>query len=84
MCVDILPDTWCLDPAQVAVAITPNTKAGIEVDHMNYEFRPWPQSGDMFSPYVTALDLVAHVPKEQRKSHLKCSTVPWRIFCPDR
>ena len=27
MCVDILPDTWCLDPAQVAVAITPSTKA---------------------------------------------------------
>jgi perosamine synthetase len=25
--VDILPDTWCLDPAQVAAHITPNTKA---------------------------------------------------------
>ncbi|WP_239519646.1 DegT/DnrJ/EryC1/StrS family aminotransferase, partial [Stenotrophomonas maltophilia] len=25
--VDILPDTWCLDPALVEAAITPRTKA---------------------------------------------------------
>ena len=29
--VDILPDTWCLDPAQVEAAITPLTKAIIAV-----------------------------------------------------
>lgn len=29
--VDILPDTWCLDPAQVAAAITPATRAIIAV-----------------------------------------------------
>lgn len=30
--VDILPDTWCLDPAAVEAAITPKTKAIIGVD----------------------------------------------------
>lgn len=30
--VDILPDTWCLDPAAVEAAITPRTKAIIGVD----------------------------------------------------
>lgn len=30
--VDILPDTWCLDPAAVEAAITPQTKAIIGVD----------------------------------------------------
>lgn len=29
--VDILPDTWCLDPAQVEAAITPRTRAIIAV-----------------------------------------------------
>jgi perosamine synthetase len=29
--VDILPDTWCLDPAQVAAAITPQTRAILAV-----------------------------------------------------
>jgi perosamine synthetase len=29
--VDILPDTWCIDPAQVTAAITPATKAIIAV-----------------------------------------------------
>lgn len=29
--VDVLPDTWCLDPAQVEAAITPRTKAIIAV-----------------------------------------------------
>ncbi|MCF8157508.1 MAG: DegT/DnrJ/EryC1/StrS family aminotransferase [Rhodoferax sp.] len=29
--VDILPDTWCLDPAQVEAAVTPRTKAIVAV-----------------------------------------------------
>src|SRR5690242_8018938 len=29
--VDVLPDTWCLDPAKVEAAITPRTKAIIAV-----------------------------------------------------
>jgi perosamine synthetase len=29
--VDVLPDTWCIDPVQVESAITPNTKAIIAV-----------------------------------------------------
>ena len=29
--VDVLPDSWCLDPARVAAAITPRTKAVIAV-----------------------------------------------------
>ena len=29
--VDILPDSWCLDPQQVEAAITPNTKAIVAV-----------------------------------------------------
>ncbi|MFN5169121.1 MAG: DegT/DnrJ/EryC1/StrS family aminotransferase [Cyclobacteriaceae bacterium] len=29
--VDVLPDTWCLDPARVAAAITPRTRAIIPV-----------------------------------------------------
>jgi perosamine synthetase len=29
--VDVLPDTWCIDPAKVEAAITPNTKAIVVV-----------------------------------------------------
>lgn len=51
--------------------------AGIEVLYMDYDVRPWPQGAD-FTPYVTALDLVANVDPADRKAHLNPRTKPWR------
>lgn len=54
--------------------------AGIAVDYMGYDLRPWPQQHEPFSPYVTGLDLIAHVPPERRSTHLSRKTIPWRDF----
>jgi len=52
--------------------------AGVAVDYMDYAPRPWPQSSASFTPYVTGLDLVAHVPAPDRRGHLNPRTTPWR------
>jgi hypothetical protein len=36
-------------------------KEGIEVCYMNYQRKPYSQSHGVFTPYVSALDLIAHV-----------------------
>lgn len=59
--------------------------AGIAVDYMDYDPRPWPQgwrSG--FTPYVSALDLVAHVAPGGRVGHLNPRTRPWRAVMADQ
>ncbi len=54
--------------------------AGVNVDYMEYEVLPWgPQVAD-FSPYVTSLDLLAHVGGAGAADHLIPKTVNWRAF----
>lgn len=51
----------------------------INVAYMNYGLRPYPQSHGAFTPYVTALDLVAHCGKEG-VSYITGNIIPWREF----
>jgi len=52
---------------------------GIEVSYMNYGLLSRPQSHGPFTPYVTALDLVAHCGKAGN-IHIAGSPIPWREF----
>ncbi|WP_298432875.1 WbqC family protein [uncultured Jannaschia sp.] len=54
--------------------------AGIAVRYMDYAVRPWPQDHGPFTPYVTALDLISHVPAVERAAHLAPRTVDWQTF----
>lgn len=52
-------------------------REGIQVEYMNYEKRPYPQQHGQFTPFVTALDLVANCGRAGRE--FICSgTVAWR------
>lgn len=53
--------------------------AGVEVRYMNYELRPYPQLHGPFTPYVTALDLVANCGRDGR-NFIGSSTIYWREF----
>ena len=54
-------------------------RAGIDVAYMDYQCRPYQQPHGEFTPYVTALDLVANCGKQGRA--LICSsTVGWKEF----
>ena len=35
--------------------------SGVSVEYMDYDVRPWPQETQEFTPYISSLDLVAHV-----------------------
>lgn len=54
--------------------------AGVAVDYMDYAPHPWRQAHGAFTPYVTALDLVANVVPEERRAHLNPVGRPWRAF----
>lgn len=54
--------------------------AGISVEYMKYQPVPWTQAHGTFTPYVTALDLVAQVPGAERMSHLAPATENWKTF----
>ncbi|THF50739.1 WbqC family protein [Allorhizobium terrae] len=56
--------------------------ANISVSYMRYDPLPWPQPHGDFTPYVTGLDLIAAVPRDQAKDHLRPATVDWRAFTP--
>jgi WbqC-like protein family len=53
--------------------------AGIDVQYMQYEKTPYPQQHGVFTPYVSALDLVANCGK-QGVSSIRSSTCNWRNF----
>ena len=56
---------------------------GIEVAYIDYALLPYPQSHGPFTPYVTALDAIAHVGPHARQ--LMVSQVkPWRDFLGSR
>lgn len=54
--------------------------ADVDVDYMQYDPVPWPQNHGEFTPYVSALDLIAHVSETRRTSHLAPKTVGWQSF----
>jgi hypothetical protein len=52
---------------------------GIAVEYMKYEMRPYSQLHGSFTPYVSALDLIANMGKAGKQ--FICSTTrPWREF----
>jgi hypothetical protein len=55
-------------------------QAGVSVEYMKYDPVPWPQPHGAFTPYVTALDLVAAVGAGDRAAHLAPATTGWRDF----
>tara|TARA_R110002074_G_scaffold392501_1_gene578060 strand:+ start:9142 stop:9912 length:771 start_codon:yes stop_codon:yes gene_type:complete len=52
---------------------------GVAVRYMDYSLTPWPQQHGDFTPYVTALDLIATA-GDEASSFLHPQTVPWREF----
>ena len=54
-------------------------RSGIAVRYMKYEMRPYPQHHGVFTPYVTALDLVANCGLGG-DSVIKSGTVDWKEF----
>lgn len=58
-------------------------QAGVSVDYMAYEKRAYPQAHGAFTPYVSILDLVAHLGREGR-SVIASGTVAWREFLAQR
>ena len=57
--------------------------AGIAVEFIDYQVAPWPQRGNGFTPYVTALDLIA-TKGVKAPDHLITRTIPWREFVAKR
>jgi hypothetical protein len=54
-------------------------RLGIEVRYMCYDCNPYPQRWGEFTPFVTALDLVASL-GHQGKHQISSKCVPWREF----
>ncbi len=54
-------------------------RSGIDIAYMNYLRTPYPQLHGPFTPYVSALDLVANCGREGRQV-IQGSTVHWREF----
>ncbi|SOH95596.1 WbqC-like protein family protein [Monaibacterium marinum] len=57
--------------------------ADIAVEYMSYDVAPWPQTGE-FTPYVTALDLLASCTPTVARTGLNPATVSWRSFLKER
>ncbi len=53
--------------------------AGIQVLYADYSLSEYPQIGEGFTPYVSALDLVAMTGREAR-AFIRPRLVPWREF----
>jgi hypothetical protein len=54
-------------------------QAGVRVEYMEYQRRPYPQLHGEFTPYVSVLDLIAN--RGRAGADMICSgTVPWREF----
>lgn len=52
---------------------------GVSVEYVDYQLRPYPQLHGAFTPYVSALDLVANVGRRGALVMVS-GTVPWREF----
>ena len=56
--------------------------AGVRVDYMDYQRRPYPQLHGAFNPHVSILDLIANVGREGAH-YLISGTKHWREFIHD-
>lgn len=56
-------------------------RAGVSVSYMDYACTPYPQQFGPFTPYVTALDLVANCGRSGADL-VGTRTVPWRTLVP--
>ena len=56
-------------------------QVGVDVHYMHYGCRPYPQQFGPFTPYVTALDLLANCGVEGA-AFIGAHTVPWRTVVP--
>jgi hypothetical protein len=52
---------------------------GVAVEYMGYSRTPWPQPGNIFTPYVSILDLIARTGPAAR-NYLMPATIPWQDF----
>lgn len=57
--------------------------AGIDVRYMQYQCSPYPQQHGSFTPFVTALDLVANCGRDGIK-HIHSETLNWKEFLNGR
>lgn len=57
--------------------------SGIDVEYIDYDIKPWNQNTEEFTPFVSSVDLIANVPKQERRLHLKSSIVNWKNFLKD-
>ncbi len=57
-------------------------QAGVKVHYMRYACNPYPQRWGEFTPFVTALDLVASLGRDGRR-HISSTGVSWRDFLGD-
>jgi hypothetical protein len=53
--------------------------AGVRVEYLDYERRPYPQLHGDFTPYLSILDLIANVGRDGRDV-IVSGTKPWREF----
>lgn len=54
-------------------------RGGVEVAYMDYQRRPYPQSHGAFTPYVSALDLIAHT-GPAGIDYIVSNAIYWRDF----
>lgn len=54
-------------------------QVGIQVNYMQYKRHPYPQRWGEFTPFVTALDLVASLGRDGLQ-HISSTGVAWREF----
>lgn len=54
-------------------------REGVSVEYMNYQKRPYAQKHGSFTPFVSALDLVANLGRAGR-DHICSGTVSWKEF----
>jgi hypothetical protein len=52
-------------------------RAGVAVEYLNYEKRPYPQLHGEFTPFVSILDLIANAGRDGRRV-ISSGTKPWR------
>ena len=58
-------------------------REGVEVEYVEYSRTPWPQFYGGFTPYVTVLDMIAHLGLEAHRA-IRPRTVPWRVHMSRR
>jgi hypothetical protein len=59
-------------------------KNGVAVSYMRYEPIPWEQPIDVFTPYVSVLDLIGSVSIASAAKYLNPMAINWRTHLEDQ